>query len=141
MQEPVGVVFLFRVLGYGICAGHARYRDTEPRDSTMRGSHFFLRGSGTCDWAHAMGIWNGLVCHLVLDGFNLNFCVCYFWTSRYIFWLDPGYLNVFFATFFWRREIFESPLENLLAKNLKYFPNISATFKVHRSNPLWCGAC
>ena len=52
-----------------------------------------LRGSDTCDWAHAMGIWNGLVCQLVLDKFNLKFCVCYFWTSRYRFWLDPGYLN------------------------------------------------
>ena len=69
-----------KIPGYGI-----------PRiDSKVR---HFLRGSGTCDWAHAMGIWNGLVCQLVLDKFNLKFCVCYFWTSRYIFWLDPGYLN------------------------------------------------
>ena len=64
------------------------------------------RGSGTCDWAHAMGIWNGLVCQLVLDKFNLKFCVCYFWTSKNSIWLDPGYLKI---DFFWKTYFQQIP--------------------------------
>ena len=75
----------------------------------------------TCDWAHAKGIGNGLVCQLVLDKFNLKFCVCYFWMSKYRFWLDPGFFNVFFATLFWRREIFEKKLEFFWRKTWNVF--------------------
>ena len=37
---------------------------------------------------------------LGLDKFTLKFLICYFWTFKNRFWLDPGYLKIdFFALF------------------------------------------
>ena len=78
-----------------------------------------------------------------LTSLTYSFVFAFFGISNIDFGWIPNVRGekMCFAFFLGRSEIFEKTVESLLAKNLKCFPNISATFKVHRSNPLWCGAC